>query len=42
MNLIAYADRYQDLKEVFGYDKEALYEHYVTCGIKEKRIAVSY
>lgn len=39
---VAYADRYQDLKVVFGYDKEALYEHYVTCGIKEKRIAVSY
>lgn len=36
---VAYADRYQDLREVFGYDKEALYEHYVTCGMDEGRIA---
>lgn len=36
---VAYADRYPDLKQVFGYDKEALYEHYVTCGVKEGRIA---
>ncbi|MDE7428198.1 MAG: L,D-transpeptidase, partial [Lachnospiraceae bacterium] len=27
---VAYADRYPDLREMFGYDKEALYEHYVT------------
>lgn len=39
---VAYADRYPDLKSVFGYDKDALYEHYITCGINEKRIAVSY
>lgn len=39
---VDYADRYQDLKEAFGYDKNALYEHYITCGINEKRIAVSY
>lgn len=41
-NYVAYADRYQDLKEAFGYDKNALYGHYITCGIKENRIAVSY
>lgn len=35
----AYADRYPDLRKVFGYDKEALYEHYVTCGVNEGRIA---
>ena len=39
---VAYADRYPDLKSVFGYDKDALYEHYITLGINEKRIAVSY
>lgn len=36
---VAYADRYPDLKKVYGYDKEALYEHYVTCGVDEGRIA---
>lgn len=35
----AYADRYPDLREVYGYDREALYDHYVTCGINEGRIA---
>ncbi len=39
---MAYADRYPDLKNLFGYDKEALYDHYVNCGINEGRIAVSY
>lgn len=39
---IAYADMYPDLKNVYGYDKEALYEHYITLGINERRIAVSY
>ena len=39
---VAYADRYPDLKNIFGYDKDALYEHYITCGIDEGRIAVSY
>lgn len=39
---VTYADRYQDLKEAFGYDKNALYEHYITFGINEKRIASSY
>lgn len=41
-NYMAYADRYPDLKNIFGYDKEALYDHYVNCGINEGRIAVSY
>ena len=41
-NYMAYADRYPDLKNVFGYDKDALYEHYITLGINERRIAVSY
>lgn len=41
-NYMAYADRYPDLKNAFGYDKEALYEHYITCGINERRIVVSY
>lgn len=36
---VAYADRYPDLRKAFGYDKEALYEHYVTCGMDEGRIA---
>lgn len=40
-NYVAYADRYPDLKEVFGYDRDALYNHYITCGINERRIAVS-
>ncbi|MDE6065103.1 MAG: L,D-transpeptidase [Lachnospiraceae bacterium] len=35
---IAYADRYPDLMEAFGYDKTALYNHYVTLGIGERRI----
>lgn len=38
-NHIAYANRYADLKAAFGYDKEALYEHYLTYGIGEGRIA---
>lgn len=37
----AYADRYPDLRQTLGYDQEALYEHYVTCGIHEGRIAKS-
>lgn len=36
---VAYADRYSDLREVYGYDREALYDHYITCGIHEGRIA---
>lgn len=40
-NHVAYADRYPDLKYIFGYDKNALYKHYINCGIYEGRIAVS-
>lgn len=36
---IAYADTYPDLFQAFGYDKQTLYNHYVTCGISEGRIA---
>lgn len=32
-----YADTYADLKAVFGYNREALWTHYITCGIKEGR-----
>lgn len=37
-----YADDYPDLKDVFGYDKEKLYSHYVNNGKKENRIAIFY
>ena len=36
---MAYADRYADVKEAYGYDKTALFTHYVTFGISEGRIA---
>lgn len=36
---VAYADRYSDVRAVFGYDREALYNHYITCGIHEGRVA---
>lgn len=32
-----YADDYADLKEAFGYDENALLNHYLTYGIAEKR-----
>lgn len=32
-----YADDYADLKEAFGYDEQALLNHYLTYGIAEKR-----
>ncbi|MCH5275105.1 MAG: L,D-transpeptidase [Lachnospiraceae bacterium] len=35
----AYADRYPDVKAAFGYDKAALYDHYMTYGINEGRVA---
>lgn len=35
---VAYADRYQDLKDAFGYDRDSLYKHYITYGIHERRI----
>lgn len=34
-----YADKYSDLKAVFGYDKNALFTHYITSGAREGRIA---
>lgn len=33
-----YADRYQDLKNAFGYDREALWTHFMTHGMKEGRV----
>lgn len=36
---IDYANRYPDLKKAFGYNKEALYAHYIRYGIGEGRIA---
>lgn len=38
-NYICYADRYPDLMAAFGYDKTALYRHYITYGIREGRTA---
>lgn len=32
-----YADRYKDLKDACGYDREALWTHFVTLGLKEGR-----
>lgn len=37
----AYADRYPDVREAFGYDRDALYNHYITYGINEGRVAQS-
>lgn len=34
-----YADTYPDLKAAFGYDYDALLNHYKTYGIKEQRVA---
>lgn len=34
-----YADKYQDLKEAFGYDEDALYQHFIDYGIGEGRSA---
>ena len=36
-NYIKYSDDYADLKKVFGYDKEKLWNHYLTYGKKEGR-----
>jgi len=41
-NYTDYANRYPDLKDAFGYDRDALYNHYLTYGINERRIANSY
>ncbi|MCM1184878.1 MAG: L,D-transpeptidase [Roseburia sp.] len=38
-NHIAYANRYPDLKEAYGYDEAALYTHYRLYGMNEGRIA---
>lgn len=35
---VAYADRYPDLKAVYGYDPNLLYSHYINNGIYENRI----
>ena len=32
-----YADKYSDLKRVFGYNQTALKNHWINCGIKEGR-----
>ena len=32
-----YADSYKDLKEAFGYDREKLWNHFVTFGVNEGR-----
>ncbi len=32
-----YADRYPDLKAAYGYNREALWTHFITCGINEGR-----
>lgn len=34
---VFYADKYPDLKDAFGYDEGALYNHFLTYGIKEGR-----
>lgn len=34
---VRYADDYADLKAAFGYDAKALYNHYITYGIRENR-----
>lgn len=39
-NHVTYADTYPDLKAVFGYDAAALYNHYMTYGKAEGRVAV--
>ena len=38
-NAVAYADRYPDLKAVYGYDPIALWNHYNTIGRYEGRVA---
>ncbi len=37
-----YADRYPELKAVYGYDADALYAHFVNYGIEEGRCASPY
>lgn len=38
-NYIAYSLTYQDLYDAYGYDKKALWDHYVNCGKAEGRQA---
>lgn len=38
-NAYNYFVNYKDLQNAFGIDGDALYNHYITCGINEKRIA---
>lgn len=38
-NACFYANRYSDLKSVYGYDAAALYQHFLNWGIKEGRCA---
>lgn len=33
-----YADQYQDLKDAFGYDEDALYQHFFKYGLSEGRV----
>lgn len=33
-----YAEKYSDLKEAYGNDEEALYQHFINYGIKEGRV----
>ena len=35
-----YADKYNDLKKVFGYDAKKLFDHFTTNGMKEARQAI--
>lgn len=35
-----YAETYPDLMMVFGRDTQMLYQHYVTCGMAEQRVAL--
>lgn len=34
-----YSDSYPDLKKAFGYDKQKLFNHFITYGMKEQRMA---
>ncbi len=38
-NAYNYFVNYKDLQNAFGIDGDALYNHYITCGVNEKRIA---
>lgn len=39
-NAIYYADRYKDLKASYGYDRSALFNHFIANGMKEGRQAI--